>query len=72
MNPIGEQLRELLDRRDFLPFRVRLVNSVIYDVSQNWQLLLLPSYICWYGPTEEWALFEYHSVTAVESLIAYI
>jgi hypothetical protein len=67
---LREQLRELIDREPFEPFRIKLVNGDAHDVFypdntavQKWTVSIT-------SPDQNWVVFPIDKIASVESLIA--
>ena len=66
---IEREIRDLLRRDPFVPFRVKLVNGDAHDISHPWLVAELKDGLYVLYASGEWVIFAYERVASLESLI---
>lgn len=64
------QLRQLVDREPFEPFRIRLVNGDVHDIFHPQNVAVQKTLIHVSPPDQNWFIFPINKIASVESLFA--
>lgn len=63
------ELEHLIDRPEFEPFRIRLVNGDQHDIFHPQNVALLQTRVHITPPDQSWVIFPINKIASVESLI---
>lgn len=62
-----DELKELLDRDPFVPFRIVLTSGTVYEVTSPYQVAVGQSQLNYYYPgSNKWAVLRSNQVAAFE------
>lgn len=67
---LQEEIRDLLGREPFEPFRIKVASGDAYDVFYPRTLAILDDSLFYVPPDQNWALIPASAISSLESLIA--